>query len=124
VLISQDLNVKTRILSGNATGTLQWEEIHVVTTNADNSLDFSMFTLNNAPPGTSVNSVVYVSGTEATLTLEFTGMDLDTDFDNFSVTVSSVEVLGAEDITSNVLSITAVIEIENATISHRLKINQ
>jgi len=84
----------------------------------DVSLVSDNFTLNNAPTGTTVNSVNYISATEATLTLAFNGMDFDTDFDNFSVTVSSVEVLGAEDITSNVLSITAVIEIENATISH------
>ena len=40
VLISQDLNIKIGILSGSASGTLQWEEIHDVTTN-----EFGLFAI-------------------------------------------------------------------------------
>ena len=48
----------------------------------------------------------------------FDGMDFDTDIIDFSIAVSSIETISEIDITSNDLTITAVVESETAIISH------
>lgn len=77
----------------------------------DASLDPQNFTLNNSPAGCAVQTVSYVSSTEATLTLAFDGTDFDSDITNFSITVSSGEITGSSDLSSNDLTIVATTEV-------------
>ena len=77
---------------------------------ADASLDAGNFSLNNFPVGLSIAEVLYVTPTNAVVVLEFDGTNFDTDIENFSITVSGVELNGSVDLTSNILVITAVDE--------------
>lgn len=79
---------------------------------ADASLSAANFTLNNAPAGTTVKSVTETDATHASLTLAFdsANYDFDTDINAFSITVAPAELNGIASVTSNVLSISAVIE--------------
>lgn len=77
---------------------------------SDASLDKQNFDLNNPPAGTSVNTVTYISSTEATISLSFNGTDFDVDVTNFSITVSSSELSGSLDLTSNEIAIVATVE--------------
>lgn len=83
----------------------------------DATLDESNFILNNAPSGTSVNFVTYNSATSATLKLVFDG-DFDADISDFNISILADELADNEDLTSNDLSITAIVESETATIAH------
>jgi len=85
---------------------------------ADGTLDKANFSLNNAPPGTSINAVNYFDNDSATITLAFNGTDFDIDYTDFSVTISADELSGAGSVTSNTLMITANIEAATATITH------
>ena len=76
----------------------------------DGTLSSGNFTLNNAPSGTTVGSVTYNTTTTATVTLNFTGTNFNTDVTNFSITVAGSELTHASPVTSNALTITAVIE--------------
>lgn len=77
---------------------------------ADLSLNASNFTLNNAPPGTTIGGFTNVTSTGATMNLLFDDTDFDTDYSNFSVTVNAFELSGVASVTSNALTITAVVE--------------
>ncbi len=76
----------------------------------DITLDKANFVLNNAPTGTSISSVTYVNTTGATVTLAFNGTDFDTNVTNFSITINASELTGNVSLTSNNLTITAVVE--------------
>jgi hypothetical protein len=76
----------------------------------DNTLSASNFTLNNAPAGTSIESVSYTDSTHCTINLAYDGADFDTNISNFSVTIGAAELTGGQAITSNNLSITAIVE--------------
>ncbi|MBX2974611.1 MAG: lamin tail domain-containing protein [Ignavibacteriaceae bacterium] len=76
----------------------------------DGTLDESNFTLNNAPTGTSINSVVHTNSTTAALTLSYDGTDFDVNVTNFSVTIGADELTSTSELTSNVLTITATVE--------------
>ena len=82
---------------------------------ADNSYDPANFTL-NAPTGTTVTAVNYVSSTQVTVILAFDGTDFDANFTTFHITVAAVELTGTGNITSNDLTITAL--VESAAIAH------
>ena len=82
---------------------------------ADNSYDPANFTL-NAPTGTTVTAVNYVSSTQVTVILAFDGTDFDSDFTTFNITVAAAELTGSGNITSDDLTITAL--VESATITH------
>lgn len=71
------------------------------------SLETSDFTLNNAPAGTSIQSVSRVNDAEASITLAFDGTDFDEDVSNFNITASADALTGADALTSNNLTITA-----------------
>ncbi len=76
----------------------------------DNSLSSSNFQLNNAPTGTTIESVQYVNEHEATINLAFDGTDFDDNINNFSITILAAELFGNEELTSNNLPIEAEIE--------------
>ncbi len=76
----------------------------------DSTLLTSNFTLNNAPTGTTVESVTHNTSTNATVALAFTGADFDVDVTTFSVTTLTAELTGGSDVASNTLSITATVE--------------
>jgi len=76
----------------------------------DATLDKQNFTLNNNPVGSSIQTVTYVSSTEATLTVAFDGTDFDSDITNFSITILSAEISSSSDLTSNDLTIVATVE--------------
>lgn len=84
---------------------------------ADAVLDAGNFTLNNAPDGLSIQSVTYISETEASLQLAFESIDFDFDIADFFVTVNSNELQGVSDLESNVLTITAIVEVEDIEIT-------
>ncbi len=92
---------------------LDGANINIVLSNAkfaDNTLLATNFILNNAPNGTTVQSVNYVSETTATLVLAFTGENMISDIDNFSITVRANELHGSSDLTSNSVTIKALVE--------------
>lgn len=84
---------------------------------ADTSLLPANFSLNNAPAGTTVKSVVATDATHASLTLAFdsANYDFDTDIHNFSITVAPAELVGHGSVTSNALDVTAVVESSAAS---------
>ncbi len=100
--------------SGLSELTLNGAQVTVALSNTsfvDGTLSGANFTLNNAPSGTSINSVTYNSATNATVTLTFNGTDFDANVTNFSVTVAGSELTSGSPVTSNTLTITAVVEV-------------
>lgn len=94
--------------------TLNGAQVSVTLSNTafiDGTLSGANFTLNNAPSGTSVNSVTYNSATNATVTLTFNGTDFDANVSNFSITVAGSELTTGSPVTSNTLTITAITEV-------------
>ncbi len=87
---------------------------------ADSSLSSANFSLNNAPTGTTVESVTETDATHASLTLAFdsANYDFDADINNFSITVAPAELNGHGSVTSNSLGISAVIESPTADIGN------
>lgn len=80
------------------------------TTFVDNVLATSNFTLNNAPAGVTVNSVVYNSSTSALLTFAYDGTDFDTNISNLSITIAGSELTSGANLTTSTLPITALTE--------------
>lgn len=76
----------------------------------DNTLDPANFTLNNAPTGLTVGSVTYETNTSATVSLAYDGTDFDSDITNLSVTIAGSELTLGNPLTSNDLTITALVE--------------
>lgn len=74
------------------------------------SLTTGNFTLNNAPSGVSVASVVRNSDTQATLTFAYNNTDFDSNVTNFNVTVASAAVTTGSALTTGNITITAVAE--------------
>jgi hypothetical protein len=79
-------------------------------TTYDASLLTTDFTLNGAPTGTTINSVVRDSDTQATLTLDFNGTDFDTNA-SMSVTVATVGLVSGGPLTTATVTVTAVVEV-------------
>lgn len=77
---------------------------------ADAILSAANFSLNNAPSGVSISSVTYLTNTTATVTLAYDGTDFDANVTNFSVTVAGSELTLGNPLTTNNLTITAVVE--------------
>jgi len=84
---------------------------------ADNQLDSSNFVLNNVPLGLIVQSVNYIDSVHAQLVFAFDGTDFDADSTNFSVTLMGSELLSAEPVASNSMTISAIDELKVLTIS-------
>jgi hypothetical protein len=76
----------------------------------DNILSKSNFTLNNAPAGMSIEDVTYSSVTSATLTIYYDSTDFDTNITNFNITVAGAELTSGTTLTSNSLTLYAVVE--------------
>ena len=79
----------------------------------DASLFTTDFTLNGAPAGTTINSVVRDSATQATLTLTFDGTDFDTNA-SMSVTVLAGALVAGGPATTGTVTVTAVVEVSAA----------
>lgn len=77
---------------------------------ADNTLDPARFTLNNAPTGLTVGSVNLETNTSATVALAYDGTDFDSDSTHLSVTIAGSEFTLGKPLTSNDLTITALVE--------------
>lgn len=88
----------------------------VNTTFIDGTLSAANFTLNNAPSGTTINAVNYVSGSQATVTLAFDGTNFDATINNFNITVAAVELSCHSAIITSNLTITTI--SESANLSH------
>ncbi|MFN8208627.1 MAG: hypothetical protein U0T82_14650 [Bacteroidales bacterium] len=67
--------------------------------------------------GAKITSVQVISSTEALITLGFTG-DIDSDIPGFGITIPGNILKGNRSISSNLLPVTAIVEITNATIFH------
>ncbi|MCK4345880.1 MAG: hypothetical protein KAX05_11400, partial [Bacteroidales bacterium] len=90
---------------------LNGAEIAIELTNVsftDTILDKENFTLNNVPSGTSVDTVVYTDVTHANLTLAYDGTVFNDTIFDFNITISSIELSGLDDLTSNNLVISPV----------------
>jgi len=74
----------------------------------DNTLDKSNFVLHDAPIGLAISDVIYITDTQASLTLAFDGTDFDIDVANFNISINGSELLLGNSLTSNDLTITAV----------------
>ena len=95
---------------------LNGADVTVTITHAtyDASLFTTDFTLNGAPAGTTINSVVRDTGTQATLTLLFDGTDFDTNA-SLSVTVLQAALaVGTGPATTGTVTVTAVLEVSAA----------
>ena len=79
------------------------------------SLTSASFTLNNAPAGTSIESLTNRTSSSVVINLAFDGTDFDTD-KNMSVTISGAVLATGSPITSNSLTVTAIVEPAGATI--------
>lgn len=67
----------------------------------DDSLLVGSFTLNNEPAGLTVESVDYVSTTRVLVYLAYSGDELESNIENFNITIAAVELTGASPLTSN-----------------------
>jgi len=76
----------------------------------DSTLAAINFTLNNPPTGLTIGSIDYTSTTQCTINLEFDGTDFDVDITDFSVTVLGNELSSGGNITSEALTISAIVE--------------
>jgi hypothetical protein len=93
----------------------------------DGTFDVANFTLNNAPTGVTISGVALpavkkIALTNAVITLAYDGTDFDANVTNLSVTIAAAELNGAAPLTSNDLTITAVVEtapvvVTNTTIT-------
>ncbi len=68
------------------------------------------FTLNNAPTGLSIRAVNYLDATTATIILAYSGPGFDSNYDNFNLTVAALELNVSYSVTSNSLTIHALVE--------------
>lgn len=75
----------------------------------------SSFVLSNIPKGVTVKSVLYVSSTNAVITLDYSGADFDVDYD-LSIEIDALEFTGANNLISNSINIQAVNDEETITI--------
>ncbi|MCK4749326.1 MAG: hypothetical protein KAT15_19870, partial [Bacteroidales bacterium] len=82
------------------------------------TLSTGNFSLAYAPSGLSINSVTGSSPTEAQLTLRYTGIDFDDNINNFAVNISPFALVqtSAENLVSSQQTITAVVEVPDATL--------
>jgi endonuclease I len=78
---------------------------------ADNILQLSNFTLEDAPPGLYIQSIGYLASAAASLTLGFDGTDFDVNFENFCLTIAASELSVDYPVTSDPIAITAHLEL-------------
>lgn len=81
------------------------------------------FSVNNAPQGLSVASVVRNSDTQATLTFAFNNTDFDFDVTDFSVTVNASGLASGAAVTTNSISIEAADEFITTDVTSRGGLN-
>ncbi len=90
----------------------------------DNTLNKANFSIQNAPDGTSIAAVAWVTNTTATLELAFDGHDFDSDYTDFTVSILGAETATGYDYTSNTLTITATNDDESITFSTSANIQE
>ncbi len=83
---------------------------------AAGSLNAAQFTLSTTVPGVTVNAVSRGGGLSADLTLAYDGTDFDVDAP-LIVTITAAALTGTEDLNTNALTVTAVVENNNANLS-------
>jgi hypothetical protein len=76
----------------------------------DTILDSSNFVLTGAPIGTDIQSVTYIDSIHANLTLSFDGTDFDNNYEQFGIRILAPELSQSDNLTSNSISIEAIIE--------------
>lgn len=76
----------------------------------DSTLSASNFTLNNAPSGVTRGAVTYVNANTATVALAFNGTDFDSNVTTFSVSIAAAELVRGAILSSQNMTITAVVE--------------
>ena len=84
---------------------------------ADVTLDLSNFYMSNAPLGTSISNVTYLTSTTATFEIAFDGTDFDNDVTNMSLGMASNEALSGNAYSSNVLTIIATDDAETISLT-------
>ena len=84
---------------------------------ADADLDVNNFVIHNSPTGLELATVTYVNETKADITFNFDNTDFDNDITDFYVTISADELRGLNDLNSDSLTIAAIVENENITLS-------
>ncbi|MCB5223970.1 MAG: endonuclease [Candidatus Cloacimonadaceae bacterium] len=67
-------------------------------------------TLNNAPTGLSIHAVNYLDATTATIILAYSGPGFDSNYENFNLTLAALELNVSYSVTSNSLTIHALVE--------------
>lgn len=77
---------------------------------ADNSIQNGNIVLNNAPTGLVINNAEVQSDTTIRLTLGFNNTDFDANITNFNITLAGAELRSGGALTSNNMTITAVVE--------------
>jgi hypothetical protein len=68
------------------------------------------FSLNNAPAGLEIDAVTWVSSTEVSLNFSYDDTDFDDDVEDFSVTISAAVLSSSTTVTTQDITIVAVIE--------------
>jgi len=76
------------------------------------SISKDKFILNNVPKGVAINEVEYVEGTKCRIRLSYDGSDFDNDIFDFNITIDSSGLKGGHSITTNDLTIEALLEPE------------
>jgi len=76
----------------------------------DDVLTQTNFTLNNAPTGVTISGVTYVDSKHATVALAYDGTDFDVNSTTVNVTVDASELTANGTLTSNNLTIAALVE--------------
>ena len=112
-VLSQDAPAVT------ATGNLSEDSLNTATVTltlvndsfTTNSLAIENFSLNNAPSGLTINQVVWINSTEASVGFLYNDEDFDTDITNFSIAIDPVILVSNTALLSNDLTINAVEEI-------------
>ncbi len=80
-----------------------------------NKTDFSIF---NVPQGTSLDTVIFISSSQAELKLKFNGPYFKQDYTNFHVLISSAELTAQRSIVTNSLTIATIVQIGSLTIAN------
>lgn len=91
-------------------GSLNGMQINLTLTNetfADNQLELSNFVLNNAPQNLTIQTVNYVSSTQAKIILSYAGTPISANIEDFSVTILGAELSGGNPLQSNNMTIFA-----------------
>jgi hypothetical protein len=77
--------------------------------------DFSIF---NVPQGTSLDTIIFISSSQAELKLKFIGPYFKHDYTNFYVLIASPEITAQRSIVTNSLTISTMVQVGSLTIAN------